>query len=667
MSMQQLANTIRFLSADAIEKSQSGHPGMPLGMADIATVLWKKHLKFNPTDPCWWDRDRFVLSNGHGSMLLYALLHLTGYDLSMEQLKSFRQWGSQTPGHPEWHETSGVETTTGPLGQGLANAVGMALAEQLLASHYNDSNLTIFNHHTYAFVGDGCLMEGISHEVSALAGTLELGKLIVFWDDNQISIDGNTQGWFTEDIPARYRAYGWHVIQDVDGHDYHAIDQAIHHAKAHQDQPTLICCKTTIGAGAPNKAGSASTHGAPLGQQEVAAMRKHLDWPYPPFELPDAITKQWDHRQQGQAAQMQWQKVCDAYAKKYPEAYQALCQRMEGHMSENVDTLIYQLTQHCIDQPTAKATRKWSQQVLQNIAPEMPSLFGGSADLTGSNNTDWTQGDWRNYSDQGNYLSYGVREFGMAGILNGMALHQGFKPYGGTFLVFSDYARNAIRMSALMRLPVIYVLTHDSIGLGEDGPTHQPIEHLPSLRLIPNLFVWRPADGVETAIAWQQALLSKHHPTVLALSRQSLPALSLEANQVPHIDKGGYLLVSHDQAVITLVATGSEVHLIEQAAAVLAEQKTKVNVVSMPCVEQFQQQAPSWQAQVIRQEIPALFVEASQPDLWYRWMPKVGGDVIGLDHFGASAPAEILYQHYGLTVEAIVSRVQQIIGNKKGE
>ena len=659
---QTLANAIRFLSIDAVQKAKSGHPGMPMGMADIATVLWRKYLKHNPKNPHWVNRDRFVLSNGHGSMLLYSLLHLSGYDLSIDDLKNFRQLHSKTPGHPEYGYAPGIETTTGPLGQGMANAVGMALAQKLLAETFNKQGHEIINHHTYVFLGDGCLMEGVSHEVSSLAGTLKLNKLVAFWDDNSISIDGNVKGWFTEDVAKRYEAYGWMVIKGVGGHDFEAIDQAIQKAQQSSDQPVLICCKTRIGEGSPNKAGTHAVHGAPLGDEEITATRVALNWPYAPFEIPEDIYKDWSQVDKGQADEAYWQAQLEQYKQKHPNDYKTLIERLSGKLPFDLGQIADAYINELLVDKSMVATRKASQMVLEVFCQKLPQMFGGSADLTGSNLTNYSGSQWiNNGAKPGNYLSYGVREFGMAAMMNGMSLYGGFKPYSGTFLVFSDYARNAIRMSAIMKQPVVYVMTHDSIGLGEDGPTHQPIEHIPSLRVMPNLNVWRPADCVETAVAWQVAISEAQTPSLLALSRQNLPTVVSTQAQVESIVKGGYVLEHATDAQITLVATGSEVSIMVQAAKLLSNEGITANVVSMPCVEKFLMQEISYQNSVIKSEIPAVFMEAAQGDLWYRLMPKSGGGVIGINHFGESAPANELYTEFGLTAENVQQKAKQLV------
>jgi transketolase len=660
-TLNQLANAIRFLSMDAVQKANSGHPGMPMGMADIAAVLWAKHLKHNPENPNWENRDRFVLSNGHGSMLLYSLLHLTGYELSIEDIKNFRQLHSKTAGHPEYGYAPGIETTTGPLGQGLANGVGMALAEKVLAAEFNKDGHDIIDHHTYVFLGDGCLMEGISHEVSSLAGTLGLGKLIVFWDDNGISIDGETKGWFTENVPERFTSYGWHVISNIDGHNKDDIDLAITAAKHTTDAPTLICCETKIGKGSPNKGGKASSHGAPLGDEEIALTRKELNWSHGPFEVPKDIYENFNAREKGHAAEKLWNKHQEQYAKAHPEDAAKLSRRLSGDLPLNWDKFKQDWLSELLAEAPKVATRKASQMALDKLSETFENLFGGSADLTGSNLTNYKDIQWINNGDfSGHYLSYGVREFGMAAMMNGMYLHGGFIPYGGTFLVFSDYARNAIRMSALMKLPVIYVMTHDSIGLGEDGPTHQPIEHVSSLRLVPNLNVWRPADAFETAVAWQVSVEEKESPSLLALSRQGLPTVVEYVETSADIRKGGYVLRGTDNPQVSIVATGSEVELAINSAKALADKGVKAQVVSVPCVEKFNAQGRDYVQRVIPKDIPAVFIEAGTTALWYQFMPTKGS-VIGLDHFGESAPAGEIFKEFGFTVENVVSTVESLI------
>lgn len=658
MSDHTLAHAVRFLAIDAVEKASSGHPGMPMGMADIAQVLWRKHLNVNPRDPHFPNRDRFVLSNGHGSMLLYALLHLTGFDVSLDDLKKFRSFKSKTPGHPEVQDTPGVETTTGPLGQGLANAVGMALAERVLASTFNKPHVDIVDHYTYVFVGDGCLMEGVSHEACALAGTLGLGKLIVFWDDNGISIDGEVAPWFAENVADRFKAYGFQVLS-VDGHCAANIDAAIVTAKADTKHPTLICAKTHIGFGSPNKSDSASAHGSPLGKDERAATATALNWPYAPFVVPEDIQSAWCLREKGADLSKKWRDNFAAYQREYPELAAEFERRVVAQvLPENFAEMTRALIEDS-DASEKMATRKASQKAINAFAPLLPELLGGSADLTGSNNTNWSGTEAITPECfSGNYLHYGVREFGMAAIMNGLALHGGFIPYGGTFLVFSDYARNAIRMSALMSLHVIYVLTHDSIGLGEDGPTHQPVEHAASLRLIPGLMVWRPCDVLETMVAWQQALLEKK-PHCLLLTRQALPDChgDSHANQAL-IARGGYVLWEPEASVQAIImATGSEVTLALQAAKQLAEKNIAVRVVSMPCVERFKAQDKTYRDSVLLSQVEKrVAIEAGVSDTWHQFV-GLAGEVIGLDRFGMSAPANKLFDTFGFTVEAVVSRM----------
>ncbi|KPK59768.1 MAG: transketolase [Gammaproteobacteria bacterium SG8_31] len=658
----EFANAIRALSMDAVQAANSGHPGMPMGMADIAEVLWNDFLSHNPGNPLWPNRDRFVVSNGHGSMLLYSLLYLSGYDVSIEELKNFRQLGFRTAGHPEYEPEMGVETTTGPLGQGLTNAVGMALAERVLAAHYNRPGHEIIDHHTYVFVGDGCLMEGISHEACSLAGTLGLGKLIFIYDDNGISIDGDVEGWFTDDTPGRFEAYGWHVVRDVDGHDVEAVGKAIEAAREEAQRPTIICCKTVIGWGSPNKQGSESTHGAALGEEEVQATRDNIGWPYPPFEIPDAIRAGWDAKERGRQREDAWHIQMESYASEYPELARELQRRLRGDLPDNwqamADAAIGQIAENGGDM----ATRKASQVALEAFGPGLPELIGGSADLTGSNNTFWSGSRTITGKEpDGNYLHFGVREFGMTAILNGISLHGGFKPYGGTFLVFSDYARNAVRMAALMHQPVILVYTHDSIGLGEDGPTHQPVEHLSSLRIIPNMHVWRPCDSVESAVAWRLALESRKTPHSLVFSRQSLPFQTRDDRQIADITRGGYVLrdAGPDPQVI-LIATGSEVALAMAAARALEEDDLQVRVVSMPCASVFDQQDSAYRDSVLLPDVrKRVAIEAGVPDFWYRYVGD-GGAVIGMDTFGASAPAKHLFEHFGFSVENVKKTVMQL-------
>ena len=661
------ADAIRFLAADAVEKAQSGHPGAPMGMADIAEVLWRRHLRHNPADPGWINRDRFVLSNGHGSMLLYALLHLSGYDLPMAQLQKFRQLHSKTPGHPEVDVTPGVETTTGPLGQGLANAVGMALAEKILGMQFNRGQDALIDHHTYVFMGDGCLMEGISHEACSLAGTLGLGKLICFYDDNNISIDGNVAGWFTDDTPLRFEAYRWNVIRNVDGHDAASIDAAIRIAKAQDPRharPTLICCKTNIGHGAPTKAGGHDVHGAPLGAKEIADMRAARGWESAAFELPAAVASEWDARPAGAKAQQQWQTRFDAYRTDYPAEAAELLRRVDGTLPPALEAAFAALLAGDGELQKKVATRKASQIVLEAISSTLPEFFGGSADLTSSNLTNVKASVWVNHHGSGNYLSYGVREFGMAAMMNGMALHGGFIPYGGTFMTFSDYSRNAIRMAALKKQRVIHVLTHDSIGLGEDGPTHQPVEHAASLRMIPNNRLWRPCDGAETAIAWQAALQRADGPTCLILSRQALTPFVRSAEQKSQMTRGGYVLDEADgaKAQVVLIATGSEVGIASAAAKLLAARRISARVVSMPCVELFHAQDRTYRDSVLPPGIPRVSMEAGVT--WF-WRGVVGdtGIAMGIDSFGESAPADQLYVHFGLTAQAMADNAATLVAS----
>jgi transketolase len=646
----QLANAIRALSMDAVQKANSGHPGMPMGMADIAQVLWADHLKHNPGHPQWADRDRFVLSNGHGSMLLYSLLHLSGYPLTLEDLGNFRQFGSHTAGHPEVDLHLGIETTTGPLGQGLANAVGMALAEQLLAASFNRPGHQVVDHHTYVFLGDGCLMEGVSHEACSLAGTLKLGKLIAFYDDNGISIDGDVHGWFTDDTPKRFEAYGWQVVPAVDGHDAAAIDAAIRLAKSETQRPTLICCKTIIGWGAPNKQGTEATHGAPLGDAEVAAARQTLGWTSPPFVVPDDIRAGWDATVRGAAAEQNWQQRMAAYRTAHPELAAEFDRRLRGELPAGWRDRLKDFVAATIEKPAALATRASSQQVLNVLGAAIPEMLGGSADLTGSNNTNHKLSKpVVDPAAGGNYIHYGVREFGMCAMMNGIALHGGFIPYGGTFLVFSDYARNALRMAALMKRRVVLVFTHDSIGLGEDGPTHQPVEHVASLRLIPNMRLWRPCDTVETAAAWGDSIDHTQGPTSLVLTRQALPLMPRTPQQVAAIARGGYVLVDSDAAPeCVLIATGSEVAIAVEAARLLTAQGRRVRVVSMPCTSLFDAQDAAYRASVLPAGTRRVAIEAGSREGWWRYVGNEGA-VIGMESFGASAPAKRLFEHFGFT------------------
>ena len=653
-----MANAIRALSMDAVQQANSGHPGMPMGMADIAVALWNDHLQHNPTDPHWMNRDRFVLSNGHGSMLLYSLLHLTGYDLPIGELKNFRQLHSKTAGHPEYGITPGVETTTGPLGQGISNAVGMALAEKLLAEEFNRPGHDIVNHYTYVFLGDGCLMEGISHEVCSLAGTLKLNKLIALWDDNGISIDGKVVSWFNEDTPKRFEAYGWHVIRNVDGHDTEAVSAAIAQAKK-SDKPTLICCKTAIGQGAPNMAGSDKVHGSPLGADEIAATRVALNWPYAPFEIPQDIYQAWDFKKRGQNLEHAWNKDFQSYKAKFPELASELQRRMQGDLSTDFSKTVKAYLERCQAKAETIATRKASQNAIEALAPALPEFMGGSADLTGSNLTNWSACKPVRANQWGNHINYGVREFGMSAIMNGIALHGGYIPFGGTFLTFSDYSRNAIRMAALMKLRSIFVFTHDSIGLGEDGPTHQSVEHVASLRLIPNLMVWRPCDTSETAVAWASAVERKHGPSALIFSRQNCPFVTRSAQQLKDIARGGYVIRdSKSQPDAVIIATGSEVGLALQTAERLEKEGVAIRVVSMPSTTVFDQQAAAYKASVLPAGIPRIAVEAGVSDFWWKYACAA---VHGVDTFGESAPAAQLYEYFGLTVDQIAKTVRQVI------
>ena len=656
-----MANAIRALSMDAVQQANSGHPGMPMGMADIAVALWNDHLQHNPTDPHWMNRDRFVLSNGHGSMLLYSLLHLTGYDLPIGELKNFRQLHSKTAGHPEYGITPGVETTTGPLGQGISNAVGMALAEKLLAEEFNRPGHDIVNHYTYVFLGDGCLMEGISHEVCSLAGTLKLNKLIALWDDNGISIDGKVVSWFNEDTPKRFEAYGWNVIRNVDGHDAEAVSAAIAQAKK-SDKPTLICCKTAIGQGAPNMAGSDKVHGSPLGADEIAATRVALNWPYAPFEIPQDIYQAWDFKRRGQTLEHEWNKDFQSYKAKFPELASEFQRRMQGDLSKDFSKTVKEYLERCQAKAETIATRKASQNAIEALAPALPEFMGGSADLTGSNLTNWSACKPVRANQWGNHINYGVREFGMSAIMNGIALHGGYIPFGGTFLTFSDYSRNAIRMAALMKLRSIFVFTHDSIGLGEDGPTHQSVEHVASLRLIPNLMVWRPCDTSETAVAWASAVERKHGPSALIFSRQNCSFVARNAQQIKDIARGGYVIRdSKSKADAVIMATGSEVGLALQTAERLEKEGIAIRVVSMPSTTVFDQQAAAYKASVLPAGIPRIAVEAGVSDFWWKYACAA---VHGVDTFGESAPAAQLYEYFGLTVDQIAKTVRQVISQQ---
>ncbi|TCJ98499.1 transketolase [Volucribacter psittacicida] len=660
-----LANAIRFLSMDAVQKAKSGHPGAPMGMADIAEVLWRDFLKHNPTNPQWADRDRFVLSNGHGSMLIYSLLHLSGYDLSIEDLKQFRQLHSKTPGHPEYGYAPGVETTTGPLGQGITNAVGMAIAEKTLAAQFNRSGHEIVDHYTYVFLGDGCLMEGVSHEACSLAGTLGLGKLIAFYDDNNISIDGHVDGWFTDDTQKRFEAYGWQVIPAIDGHNPEQIVQAIKQAQAEQNKPTLIICKTIIGYGSPNKQNSHDCHGAPLGDAEIAAAREYLGWQYAPFEIPDDIYAQWDAKQQGQAAEQAWQQKFAAYEQAYPELAAEFKRRISGELPANWTAHSQAFIEKLQANPAAIASRKASQNAIEAYAPVLPEFLGGSADLAGSNLTLWSGSRPLRATENvdGNYINYGVREFGMSAIMNGIALHGGFIPYGATFLMFYEYAHNAVRMAALMKQRVLFVYTHDSIGLGEDGPTHQPVEQTASLRLIPNLDTWRPCDQVESAIAWQQAVERKAGPSALIFTRQNLAQQQRDNQQLADVARGGYILkdCADGKPELILIATGSEVELAVNAFEQLTAEGKKVRVVSLPCTNVFDRQDENYKQQVLPKEVTKrIAIEAGITDAWYKYV-GFEGRVIGMHSFGESAPADELFKLFGFTVENVVATAKEIL------
>jgi transketolase len=656
----ELANAIRALAMDAVEAAKSGHPGMPMGMAEIAVALWKRHLRHNPANPGWANRDRFVLSNGHGSMLLYSLLHLTGYDLPIDQLKRFRQLGSKTPGHPEYGYVPGIETTTGPLGQGFANAVGMALAETLLAAEFNRPSLELVEHYTYVFMGDGCMMEGISHEAASLAGTLGLAKLIALYDDNGISIDsdkGQIKSWYTDDVPARFTAYGWQVISAVDGHDVEAVDRAIRKAKREKTKPTLICCKTVIAKGAPKKANTGAAHGAPLGAEEIAATRAAIGWAHPPFVVPDNVRAGWDARETGKRAERRWNRVHKEYQKQFPNEAAEFARRMAGRLPGG--DLFRKLVDETVQKAETIATRKASQNALEMLVPALPELVGGSADLTGSNLTMVKASRAvAPGSVKGNHIFYGVREFGMCAVMNGISLHGGLIPYGGTFLVFSDYARNALRMAALMKIRVIYVFTHDSIGLGEDGPTHQPIEHAATLRLIPNMDVWRPCDSAETSVAWQAAIERAKGPTALLLSRQNLPFIKRE--RVDDIARGGYVLADAPSARAVLIATGSEIQPALAAREQLAQAGVPVRVVSMPSTSVFDRQDANYRNSVLPAGLPKVAVEAGVTDYWRKYV-GLEGAVVGLDRFGESAPAGELFKHFGFTAENIAKVVRSVL------
>ena len=656
-------NALRFLSIDAVQKANSGHPGMPMGMSEIATALWKNHLNHNPLNPHWFNRDRFVLSNGHGSMLLYSLLHLTGYGISIDDLKDFRKLKSKTPGHPEYDLDYGVETTTGPLGQGIANAVGMAISEKILAAEFNSDHHLPVNHFTYAFLGDGCLMEGISHEACSFAGTHNLGKLICFYDQNGISIDGEIENWFTDDTVMRFDSYGWQTIE-VDGHNVEEIDQAIISAKNETEKPTMIFCRTTIGFGSPNKSGTSDVHGAPLGEEEIAKTREALGWEYAPFELPQSTYDFWDHKSEGTSLNESWNVGMEAYKSSNPEKYEELNRRIASKMPVDFDEKFSDFLNQCDSENTPMATRKASQVCLDFFVKELPELVGGSADLTPSNNTfTKSSSTFSNENPSGNHINYGVREFGMSAIMNGMVLHGGIKPYGATFLVFTDYARNAVRLSALMGLPNIFVYTHDSIALGEDGPTHQPVEHLVTLRSTPNLYNWRPADLVETSIAWKNAVISESTPTCLVLSRQNTSAISRTKEQIDAIENGGYLIKEEHDATLSLIASGSELQLILDASDVLLDEYgIKTNVISMPCLDVFLEQDDHYQSKVIKPDLPALVVELSHPNSWYKILNK-GDEVLGIESFGESAPANVLLEHFGFTTANVVELSKSLVND----
>ena len=661
----ELANAIRALSMDAVQAANSGHPGAPMGMADIAEALWRKHLNHNPQNPHWFNRDRFVLSNGHGSMLLYSLLHLTGYDLSIEDIKSFRQLGSKTPGHPEYRHTPGVETTTGPLGQGIANAVGMALTEAHLAARFNKPDLNIIDHHTYVFAGDGCLMEGISHEACSLAGTLKLNKLILLYDDNGISIDGEIDEWFTDNTPDRFTAYGWNVIPNVDGHDTKSINAAIDMAKKNNNGPTLICCKTVIGKGSPNKAGTSACHGAALGEKEIVETRKELNWQYEPFDIPESVYNAWSSKNKGQALEEDWNKKLSAYGVKYKSDSELLELQMHDKLPQdwerNKNACIQKMLNN--EKGFKEATRKSSERVLDSLAANLPMLLGGSADLTGSNNTWHSSSKAITGQDRsGNYVYYGVREFAMSAMMNGMCLHGGVVPYSGTFLVFSDYARNAVRMAALMEIAPIFVYSHDSVALGEDGPTHQPVEHTNSLRLIPNLDVWRPADTTETAVAWITAIENQKTPSCLLLTRQGLPALHHTSAQSEEISRGGYILLEPPTpASAVIMATGSEVGIALQVANALNEEGSSIRVVSIPCVEIFNRQSADWQTKVLPPSIKKrISIEAGNTDFWHRYT-GLDGLTIGINTFGVSSPGNEALEHFGLDKNSCVQQIDNYL------
>ena len=660
MNPSESINALRFLSVDAVQRANSGHPGMPMGMAEIATALWKNHLNHNPSNPHWFNRDRFVLSNGHGSMLLYSLLHLTGYNISIEDIKDFRQLKSKTPGHPEYDLDNGIETTTGPLGQGIANAVGMAISEKMLAAEFNINDLNPIDHYTYAFLGDGCLMEGISHEACSFAGTHELGKLICFYDQNGISIDGEIENWFTDDTVKRFDSYGWQTIC-VDGHDVNAVDEAIKASKEVTNKPSMIFCKTTIGFGSPNKSGTSDVHGAPLGDEEITKTRETLGWQHEPFVVPDAVYEFWNATSVGKDKNNDWDKVMQSLKEADINKFNELTRRISGDLPENFSQKYQDFLTHCDDENSSMATRKASQVCLDFFVKEMPELVGGSADLTPSNNTfSKSSSTFSNENPTGNHINYGVREFGMSAIMNGMVLHGGIKPYGATFLVFTDYARNAVRLSALMGLPNIFVYTHDSIALGEDGPTHQPVEHLVTLRSTPNLNNWRPADLVETAVAWENAVSSKDSPTCLIFSRQNTSPITRNTDQIDSIKNGGYLIKDNPGAQMTLIASGSELQMMLDASEVLEESGVIVNVVSMPCLDIFLNTSQEYQSAIIKDDLPILVAELSHPNSWFKLLNKKD-KVLGIETFGESAPANVLLDHFGFNVPNVVEMAKSLM------
>ena len=657
-----LTSAVRALAMDAVQKANSGHPGAPMGMAEIAEVLWIHHLRHNPANPNWVDRDRFILSNGHGSMLIYALLHLTGYDLSIEDIKQFRQLHSKTPGHPEYGYTPGVETTTGPLGQGITNAVGMALAEKILASEFNRPGFDIVNHYSYTFLGDGCLMEGISHESCSLAGTLGLGKLICFYDDNGISIDGHVEGWFSDDTPKRFESYGWHVVSDVNGHDPVAIEAAIAEAKQATGKPSIICCKTVIGMGSPNKEGTHAVHGAALGEEEIAASRARIGWNYPPFEIPKEVYDAWDGRTKGKEIEAEWDQKFNEYTKKYPSESAEFKRRIAGDLPANWREHVEKTVTQVNEKAETIASRKASQNAIEDLAPALPELVGGSADLAGSNLTLWSGSKGISNETGGNYIYYGVREFGMSAIMNGLSLHGGIIPYGATFLMFSEYARNALRMAALMKIRNLFVFTHDSIGLGEDGPTHQAVEQTATLRYIPNMDVWRPCDSVESTVSWARSIERKDGPSTLIFSRQNLPFQKRNAATIKLIDRGGYILseASDGKPQAIIIATGSEIGLAMSAQQVLAESGISVRVVSMPCTSLFDRQDQAYKDSVLLNGVKRVAVEAGTADFWYKYV-GLEGAVVGMTTFGESAPAGDLFNHFGFTVDNVVKTVKNVI------